>query len=84
MVLLVLGIFGVVIGVIGGVIFIEIVFVFLGMGKMLIDFVKVFNNFMVVGFVFIFICIFIFLFFLGDIWMIIIDLCIKLIEKGGK
>lgn len=74
-----------ILGVITGATFTESVFAFPGMGKMLIDSIKVSNNTMIVALTFIFAAMSIFSLLLGDILMTIVDPRIKLsTKKGGK
>ncbi|MDO5079424.1 MAG: ABC transporter permease [Streptococcus minor] len=73
-----------IVGVIVGATFTESVFAFPGMGKMLIDSIRVSNNNMVVALSFIFAGLSIFALLVGDLLMTIVDPRIKLDVKGGK
>ncbi|MGT2754865.1 ABC transporter permease [Streptococcus ovis] len=85
MVPVVVGIPSSVLLVITGATFTESVFAFPGMGKMLIDSIKVANNTMVVALSFIFAALSIFALLLGDLLMTVVDPRIKLTnKKGGK
>lgn len=74
---------GAILGVIVGATFTETIFAFPGMGKMMIDALKVNNINMVVGLNFIFSGLSIIAVFLGDILMSVLDPRIKLSAKGG-
>ncbi|MGT2808440.1 ABC transporter permease [Streptococcus iniae] len=73
-----------IVSTIAGATLTETVFAFPGMGKMLIDAIKVANNSMVVGLVFIFAVLSIIALLVGDLLMTILDPRIKLSSKGGK
>lgn len=75
---------GTIIGTVVGATLTETIFAYPGMGKMLIDALRVNNNTMVVGISFLIAVLSIASGFLGDLTMTLVDPRIKLDSKGGK